>query len=176
MKTKVILASLLLSLAFISCKKEENKAPEKEIVVNNLKVSLDLVIQKDDSLQLFYKDDAIPSFDEKNSVWAYVKGSPNSQEVVFTLPEEIFPTSLRFDIGNKEGQGPVVINNFKMEYHDKVYKANDSTMTYFLPNDQLKYDAAIKTLTPVKVKDMPYDPFIYSVDALLAKQIKLLLK
>lgn len=174
MKANIIVASLLTLTLFLSCKdekKEEVKAP----VLNNIQISLDLIIKKDDSLQLFYKDEAIPAFNEENSIITPVKGSSERQEIIFNLPEEITPSELRFDIGNKEGQSPVVINNFKMQYKDVVYDSKDSTMLYFLPNNQLKYDAATKTLTYNKVENEPYDPFIYSTE-LLKKQVANLYK
>lgn len=170
MKANIIVASLLMLALFSSCKDEKKEEAKAAPVLNNIQVTLDLVIKKDDSLQLFYKDEAIPAFNEENSIITPVKGSSERQEIVFNLPEEITPTELRFDIGNKEGQLPVVINNFKMQYKDAIYNSKDSTMLYFLPNNQLKYDQATKTLTYNKVENEPYDPFIYSTE-LLKKQV-----
>lgn len=176
MKVNYIIASLSLSVVlFASCNKEEKKEVVEKAELNNIQVSLDLTIKKDDSLQVFYKDEAIVAFGEENSVIVAVKGSTSQQEVIFNLPEEITPTELRFDIGNKEGQEPIVLNDFKMKYKEKVYSAKDSTMLYFAPNDQLTYDAISKTLTHKKISGQPYDPFIYSTP-ILAKQVKNLYK
>jgi len=175
MRVNYILASLLSMFLMTSCKEEKKSEVVEEPKLNNIQVSLDLIIKKDDSLQIFYKDQAIPSFGEENSIIIPVKGSTQKQEVVFNLPEEITPTELRFDIGNKEGQDPVVINNFIMKYKDKFYSAKDSTMIYFAPNDQLIYDASSKTLTHKSMAGQPYDPFIYSTP-ILEKQVKNLFK
>lgn len=177
MKTKFIISSLILSLTLFSCKKENKDTENQSNESEKFQVTLELVIKKDDSLQLFYRDEAIPSYSEENSLWTNVKGSENAQEVKFELPEVIIPTHLRFDLGkNAKDQAPITIKNFKMEYKGKTYESKDSTMVhYFLANEQFQYEPIGKVLTPTKVEGQPYDPFIFSTD-LLGKQVKLLLK
>ena len=176
MKTKYLLFSIVLLSVLTSCKKETETKIEEPKKSNNFKVTLDMLIKNDDSLQLFYQDELIPKFDEKNSLWVPVKGSLNSQEVTFNLPEEIIPTSLRIDISKKEGQQPIKINNFTVSYLDKKFETKDSTMIYyFSANNHLKYDPVNKTLTAIPVKGESYDPYIYTTDKLKA-QVKNLLK
>lgn len=170
MKTKLIFSTLIFSMLFISCKDDKNTDVKDEVVKsNNFEVELDLVIKQDDSLQVFYRDQAIPSFGEENSLWIAVKGNDQPQTINFSIPEPIVPTHLRFDLSKNETQSPIVLNNFRMIFKDKKYEANDSTMVFFQPNDQLKYDSSNKTLSQVKVEAQSYDPFISSTDLLTSK-------
>lgn len=179
MKFKVITISLLTLIATVSCKNEKNETEidePKKVELNHFKATLDLVVKQDDSLQLFYMDEVIPGFNEENSVWVYVKGSENSQEITFDIPEGVIPSNLRFDISKNENQEPIVLSNFKLQYQDKVYESKDSTMVnYFLPNDQIEYNPTTKTFSFIKVQQAGFDPFIYSTD-LLNKQVQKLLK
>ncbi len=175
MKIKKIIFSALTIFSLIACK-ENHKNDEVEISEPKLTATLELVIQQDDSIQLFYRDEAIPAYAEETSLWMPVKGSKSEQEITFTIPEEIVPTHLRFDLGKNKTQSPIRINNFRLNYHDKTYESGDSTMTfYFLANDHLKYDATTGTFNPLNVDGQSYDPFIYSTD-LLSKQVSKLVR
>jgi hypothetical protein len=170
MKTKLIFSSLILSILLMSCKDDKKLDVKDEVVKsNNFEVELDIVIKQDDSLQVFYRDEAIPTFGEDNSIWIAVKGKNEVQTVNFVIPEPIVPTHLRFDLSKNEVQNPIVLNNFRMMFEGKSYEANDSTMVFFQTNDQLKYDVINKTLNQVKVEGQSYDPFISSTDLLTSK-------
>lgn len=170
MKTKLIFSSLIFSILLMSCKDDKKLDVKDEAEKsNNFEVELDIVITQDDSLQVFYKDEAIPTFGEDNSVWIAVKGNNQSQKIKFVIPEPIVPTHLRFDISKNEAQNPIVLNNFRMMFKAKTYEAKDSTMIFFQANEQLKYDAINKTLTQVKVEGQSYDPFISSTELMTSK-------
>lgn len=176
MKLKSLLVSVILIGFLNSCKNDVQKNQEEPKKSKNFKVVLDLLIQKDDSIQLFYQDELIPKFDEKNSLWAVVKGSQANQEISFELPEEIIPTNLRIDISKKQDQNPIKINNFKMKYLEKSFETKDSTMVYyFSANNHLKFDPGTKILSSVNVVGEAYDPYIYTTDKLKLK-VKELLK
>lgn len=170
MRTKIIFSSFILSILLMSCKDEKKIDVKDDLVKSkNFEVELEVVIKQDDSLQVFYRDEAIPSFGEENSKWIAVKGNNEVQTVSFIIPEPIVPTHLRFDLSKNESQNPIVLNNFRMMFKAKRYEAKDSTMVFFQTNDQLKYDAISKTLSQVKVEGQSYDPFISSTDLLTSK-------
>lgn len=175
MKKNLILAAIVAFSIFSCNKTEKVEAPKPEAPKNTFKVALEMIVQQDDSVQVFYQDGNSTSFEEKNSLWMPVKGSASPQLVEFELPEDFVPAKLRFDISKKENQDPVVINNFIMKYLDKKYESKDSTMIYYFTAEQIQYDVAKKTLTPVVKKGQHYDPYIYSTD-LLTKQVEKLRK
>jgi hypothetical protein len=167
----------ILFFTFFSCKKDRNEPNQvKTFKDNNLKIHFDLIVQKDDSLQLFYMDEGIPNFTEEYSQWKAIKGSTGKQHVSFVLPEPIIPTAIRFDFGKTKKQDNFKVLNFTMEYHDKKYSTKDSTMVYyFTVNEQLQFDSSTMTLNVVNTSSQSYDPFICSTD-LFTKQVRNLVK
>jgi hypothetical protein len=174
MKTNLLL--IILSL-FISCKKETNENKQvKRFTDDTMKIYFDLIVPKDDSLQLFYIDQGIPNFSEEYSQWKAIKGSAEKQKISFTIPEPIIPSAIRLDFGKTKRQEDFKIINCTMEYHDRKYSTKDSTMVhYFSANNQFQYDGATMTLRVVNLPSQPYDPFIFST-GLFTKQVNNLVK
>lgn len=172
---KIILAFSVLTI-FISCKKEgshDSDLPEKPVEL--FKVGLDLVIQKDDSLQVFYKDIADKDWKSYNSVTNFVKGSPVVQQVLFKLPEDVVPKEIRIDFGTNIDQAPIEIRNFKMEYIKKTFQAKDTMFfQYFMPNDQIQYSRNTAIAKPIYKKGTTYDPLFLPREVLLVEIDKLL--
>lgn len=181
MKSKIILSTLLLSLFLMSCK-DDKKATETEVQNetkdNSFKVSFDFIAKKDDNFHLYYTEDETINFNEKQSVWAQIKGSESVQEVVFRLPEDSAPTHFRVDFGygaNKE-QTEIVLKKLKMTYYDKIFEVKDSLIfNYFYPNkENTILDNTHATLRRIKV-DQETAPSVYPHTTLtdqLAKMIR----
>ena len=92
-----------------------------------------------------------------------VKGSENSQTVVFNLPEEVIPTNLRIDFGHSQDQEAMTINNFKMTYAGKTFEAPGATFfKYFRPNEECTEVDKVKALViPVKKEGKYFGPSFY---------------
>ena len=182
MTTKLIFTSLILLVAFTSCKKEASKDEVKPIEIetknNNFQVTLTATVKTDDNFQLYYSQDEyeVP-YKEENSVWVAVKANDNPQHIVFSLPEDVIPNYIRIDFGTNEGQKEITIKNFKMKYYSKSFEARDSLFfNYFIPNDCVKVlDKKNSTIQNIKSKDGRYDPLFYSEKALY-DQIQLIVK
>ena len=176
MKSKFIVASLLLSITFYSCKDDKKTEEVKPVEqVQTFDVILNMIVKQDDNFQLFYTDESTPGFDEKKSFWLPVKGSENAQDIVFHLPEDAIPTNIRIDLGNNEKQVPMKLNNFKMKYYDKSYELKDTLITRnFVIGDQLIYDKTTSTLTPNKGNAPIYDPLLFPQDNLKEEILKLI--
>jgi len=182
MTAKLIFTSLILLVAFTSCKKEANKDEVKPIEIetknNNFQLTLTATVKTDDNFQLYYSQDEyeVP-YKEENSVWVAVKANDNPQDIVFNLPEDVIPNYIRIDFGTNEGQKEINIKNFKMKYYSKSFEARDSLFfNYFIPNDCVKVlDKKNSTVQNIKSKDGRYDPLFYSEIALY-DQIQLIVK
>lgn len=163
MKAKIIFFSFFLSLIFLSCKNEtktgEANTPE-EVKANTFDVTIDMIIKKNDELILFYKDASINYFDDKNTVYAGVKGSDAAQKVTFSIPEGVMPNDIRFDISSKKDQEPIKINSITMSFEGKKSIISQADfLKFFKPNEYIQYDAASATAS-FSEKDGNYDPFL----------------
>lgn len=170
MKTKLIVASFLLTLAFVSCKNEEKKESEtpvvEEVKANTFDVVVDLVIKKDDELILFYKDQSITYFDEKNTVYYGIKGKPESQTITFSVPEGVLPNDIRFDISSKKDQEPIKINSISLSFEGRSFKINEKDLLkYFTPNEFIEFDDESATATFTSKGEI-YDPIFNTKPAI----------
>lgn len=168
--------SLFIFLALFSCK-NENKQENQEIVKEPevFEVKLNMVVENDDSFQIFYTQTEGEQFDEKFSIWKQVKGSPEPQEIIFKFNEDVLPSNLRIDLGINKNQKPMKLISLKMEYYDKIYELRDTMiLKNFVISEQLNYDKSNSILSHNK-KDFPnYDPLLYPQDNLKEELLKLI--
>ena len=166
MKSKNVLFTLLTLVMFVACKNEKNAESEvvsAEKAKETFNVAFDLVIKQDDSLQLYYKDETMKDWAFDKCVTSVIKGSDNVQQVMFSLPEDVLPTELRFDLGSNKSQKEVEIKNFKMKYYEKSFEAKDTLFfQYFYPNEQIDYNRAKAIAKPLTAGDKVYDPIFIS--------------
>lgn len=167
-------STLLLSLILLSCKNEnttdENKPMEEAVEEQKLPaflVELDLVIKKDDTLQLFYTEFENETFVGTKKIRTVVKGNNQEQTIDFKLPGDVFPKRLRIDFGESEGQEPIEFKKFKVSYLDKIFEAKD-TMFYqfFMPNRQIEWDRKNAIIKVNKKEGELYDPQFLSREIL----------
>lgn len=177
MKIKFVLLGVLLSVVSISCKddkKNEVQQDKKMVDPKELfNVELNLIVSKDDSLQLFYKDDSNNDWQDEKSVWAPVKGDVNAQKVQFFLPKDIIPNDLRIDFGNNKNQKSIEVKNFTMKYFNKTFTVKD-TMFYqfFQPNEQINWDRK-KATANFNYKQGIYDPLFFPRETLKGEILKI---
>jgi hypothetical protein len=135
MKNKIIFVVLFGFLVGCNQKKEQDKALELN---KSVKVTLTAIVEKNDSFQLFYKeeDNVTKLYEENNSVWIDVVASDKPQEIQFLLPENVLPNYLRLDLGVSEIHKNIKINGLNISYLDKKVNMNSNTFfdTYFIPN------------------------------------------
>jgi hypothetical protein len=167
MRITAIVAVCLLSLS-IGCKDEK---PAQEDIENSkeetFKVSLNLVISKDDSLQVFYTEDLDGIYEDQNSVWAVVKGSEQEQVATFDLPEDVIPSQLRIDLGQNRDQKEVAIKSFKMEYLGAKFEVKDTMFyQYFQPVNQIDWDRKKAVAKITSTAEQKHDPSFYPRETL----------
>lgn len=154
MKKSVILFSMVFMPMFFSCK-NDSKNEEKVLVKDKpvFKIALDLVIKKDDSLQVFYCENGETEINGANTVWSSVKGNDNSQQVIFNLPEDVLPTKLRIDLSKNKNQDEIEVKGLTINYNEKTFSVKDTMFyQYFIPNEQIDWDRK-KAIAKFKVKE-----------------------
>jgi hypothetical protein len=184
MKLKNVLVSLLVTVTLFSCKnegksetKEEATTIEKPSVNKNVfSVTLNAIVRKDDSFQIFYKENENDAFEEKNSMYVEFKGSENAQDIIFNLPEDVLPNYLRLDLGVNKEQEQIKINKLKFNYFSKNFEIKGKDyLTYFYLNEATTKIDTSGVITPILGKDGGYDPMSASSEG-LRLQIESLLK
>lgn len=171
MKANKLVLMLFLTIALIGCKKEEKVEEKLDQQVETPKAevftfTLNAVIKADDDFQIFFKEDndSQSPYEEVNSVWSgAIKGNENAQDIVFTLPEAVYPTQIRFDFGQKK-QDEILINSLKVDFKDKsVTFKGAEFFNFFTPDENfVKVDKTNSKIIPIEQKDGKFDPMLYS--------------
>lgn len=176
---KSFLTIAIVFITLLSCKdkeapKEDENVDSTELAVKDYYVvTMDLVATKNDSFHVYYTEDGSANFTEENSIWCEFKGSPNSQKLVFKIPEERTPNQLRLDFGVNKEQGDVKVNNIEIVYKDKVFNVLGTEITkYFTPNTASTIiDASNQTIKPIK---SGFNTSLYPIETLKPELEKLL--
>jgi hypothetical protein len=143
MKTKSILVGLFMLLSLVSCKKETDKKEGNQKLAElkeTFDVNFNLVVEKDDTFQLYYTEDGTLNFSDDKSIKSELKGSVDAQDVLFKLPADVLPTNIRLDFGDNPEQGSVVVNSLKLKYLNNEFNVTKDLVTqyFYLLNEQVK--------------------------------------
>jgi hypothetical protein len=180
MKFKKLFTVLLLAITVISCKNEDKKQSEdgqnQDVAVQTdaFRVVLTLVAKKDDDFCLLYTQDGSISF--KDGVWQNIKGSDGDQTVEFSLPENVFPTQLRMDLG--KNQNEILLKSIKFEYKGKTREVTGYESGIFFRADPstCTYDATSGVIRAIVKDGKPQPISLYPSEAVLAKELPKLAK
>lgn len=141
MRLKKFLIIGFISLFALSCKND--KAAESLDVVapeetkdNFFRVTLKAIVTKNDDFALYYTEDGSINFFDVKPIWQGVTGSETEQEIVFQLPEGVYPTQLRFDLGLNKEQSDIVIKGVKFSYKGNEFNANGAEFFNYFRADE----------------------------------------
>lgn len=167
MKTNKFLVLLLVAVSVIACKKDEKVEEKVETQKPEIfTFTLNAIVNTDDDFQIFYKEDNDPQipFEETSSVWSGgIKASANAQDIIFTLPEGVYPTQIRLDFGqNKHSE--IVINSFVASFKEKSFTLKGAEFFNFFTIDEnfVKTDRVAAKIIPIEQADGKFDPMLYS--------------
>lgn len=140
----------------------------KETPKNYFEFIIDIKVEKNDNLQLFYTNENSKGFSEKESVIKIIIGKKESQNIKFELPLEVYPTGFRIDLGQNINQEQIQINSISIRFKDKeTYIPKNLIQKYFKPNEFIDLDSDNYKLQTVKnAKSVIYDPYFVSTDDL----------
>lgn len=162
---KICLVLVLVIVACKNSKKEEiNTIEEKPKVIEEsvFKIKMEFINNNDDKFEIYYQDDNHNKYTRENRIAKGVKGNVNPQKVEFKLPEKVFPTSIRIDVGEGLSENEITFISLVMTYED--YKKTFSPlelMSFFNHNQFIEYS---KNTGLIKCKSVngKYDPFFSS--------------
>lgn len=174
MKRAILIFSVLL---IFSCKDEKKSGsepvgtPSQNMVKDDiLTITMKVRTKEDDKFEIYYVDDFPEnSFSADKRLASYVKGSEDYQSLTFTLPKEIWPYHLRFDLGdnNNKYETPVEIKSISFKLNNNNFEIDSSIIeNFFQPNAYLEPTANGYSR---KVVDGKYDPFLLAKPILIKK-------
>lgn len=169
MKTKLILVSLF-AIIISGCK---NGQPG-----NKFKVILDVVAKEEDDFCLFYTTDGTIEFTENATVWQHVKGKPEQQQVVISLPEGVDPTQLRIDVGFNRKREDITLKGITFESNGKKKEIRGKELPLFFRADNSKctFDGKTGIIKAIVVNGQKQVPSLYPQEVYLGPALKLLAK
>lgn len=183
MKFKNLFLLLFITITAISCKDEaknqENPAPAQEenaAAANAFKVTLTIVVKKDDDFCLLYTEDGSLNF--KDGVWEHIKGLDNEQTIQFSLPNDVFPTELRLDLGKNSEQDDLLLKSLKFEYAGKVRELNGPQIGAFFRADGNKcsYDYTTGVIKGIVKDGKKQSASLYPHEGVMAAELPKLTK
>lgn len=162
MKTRFITLILVVVTTFFSCNDKATTNKEEALIEspkNQFKVTLKVIAENEDDYCLMYTQDGSTNFKDE-VVWQHAKGSKNEQQVVFVLPEDAYPTQLRFDLGIKKELESIVLKSITCEYNGKKKEIYGSELGLLFTPDASKctFDVTtgvIKAIDKDGVKQIP---------------------
>jgi len=181
MKIRVVIAFLLMAVVFNGCKDEKSvdslDVVKPEVVDNSFKVTLDVIVKKDDNFSLFYTEDGSIDF-KGEPLWTGVKGKDEAQQIVYTLPEDVFPTQLRLDFGLSKDQEDITLKGVTMEYKGNKRVISGPTLVDFFRADENKctFDASTGIIKALVKDGVRQYPSLYPQEANLKPEIEKLAK
>jgi hypothetical protein len=182
MRTKFIITTLVLLGIFTSCKNEKSvdslEVVQPEVTVDNsFKVTLGVVVKKDDDFSLFYTEDGSANF-KGEPIWQGVKGNEMVQQVVYTLPDGVFPTQLRMDFGMNKEQEDIILKSVVLEYKGNKREFIGVNLIDFFRADENKctFDPSTGLIKAKVVDGVRQFPSLYPHEANLKPEIEKLAK
>jgi hypothetical protein len=115
-------------LLFLNC---ENNNSTNQLVLN-----IDAVIQKTDSINVYYTKTKDIDFTDKQSFWIKVAGNKKNQNIQIIFPDSILPKQIRLDFGRNISQNDVVLNKFDFTYKNKNFSVKGKEIFYIFREDQ----------------------------------------
>jgi hypothetical protein len=177
MKTKFITLLLLTLTLLTSCKLDKSSDSNNESGVkkdeNSFKITLDVIVKKDDDFSLFYTEDGSADFTKIEPIWMKIIGNENSQKVQYNLPGEVYPTQLRLDFGINKIQENIILNSVTLEYKGKNRVIAGAELgNYFREDDsKCQFDYKTGVITAKTVDGVRRSPSLYPHEANLGPEI-----
>lgn len=142
------------------------------------KVTLDVLVQKDDKFGLYYTTDGSIDFAQNEPVWTDVKGNPATQKITLSLPQNQIPSQLRIDLGQNEQQPAIRLEKVWLSYKGKtVVFPGTLVFSYFRPDvKKTKIDATNGWVSGIVKDGKRQTPSLYPKEGPLGRQIDLLLE
>ena len=99
-------------------------------------MDIDAVIQKTDSINVYYTKNKEVNFSDEQSFWIKVVGNKKNQNIQIIFPDSILPKQIRLDFGKNIDQKDIVLNKISFTYKNKNFSAKGKEIFYIFREDQ----------------------------------------
>lgn len=158
---------IIIVFSIISCKNEV-KTQKEEIITplmnKYLSITVNAKVLEDDKFQLYFSEEITGQYHPEDIVEVNVKGQDQLQNIVFNLPERIYPIKIRLDVGTRKFETPINIEEiiFSTGAKQKSFKGVE-LLEYFKPNKYLEKQTTGNNFDRKHI-DGVYDPFFISIN------------
>ncbi len=161
MKKTILFLSLMGLLSLTSCKKEQDKKSEGEVVKKDIPFTVEINVdsKKKDAFCLLYRDNSLGYFTEDNTIYLDMWAKGESETLVFELPKNFLPSDLRFDLTCDDVGNEIKINYITLMYKDKKFTIENKDLeNYLQPNEQVVFNKETRIYSFDKKGAQVYDP------------------
>lgn len=157
-KYRILIAILVIS--FVSCKEKEQIKEVEKIEEKPFTVEIQMKVNEDDVICLYYKDNTITFFNEDMAIYKNLVKGDSLQNIVFELPKDFVPNDFRFDLSHQNKNNTIFVEKINFTFKDKDFQIkNEDIDKYLKPNEGVIFDATNRSFS-FKELDGNYDPFL----------------
>lgn len=172
---KKIIYLLAVGIIVIGCKfKEENAETTTEPVAKfGFKVTANVISKKTDDFCLLYTENGTINFGD-SVVWMPVPGKQEEQKVEFYLPEDVYPTQLRLDLGMKQtGTDTIYLKSVHFDYNGKKLDIIGQQLGQYFRADEnhCSFNPSTGAIIPVVKNGVAEHPSIYPNEVEMGKAL-----
>ena len=138
MSPKTTAFVFLMFILLTSCKNDTSQNVNQKRIDANFKITLNVIVKKDDNFCLFYTQDGTTDFSKIQPIWVGVKGKETEQKVIYSLPKKALPTQLRLDFGLAKNQENIILKSVSIENNGKKRVINRPELAGFFIADVKK--------------------------------------
>lgn len=177
MKSKFFVIAVLFIALFIGCKESKNidslDVVETKIEDNNFKVTLNVIVKKDDDFSFYFTEDNSIDFTKIPPIWIGVKGREMEQSIICTLPTNVLPTQLRLDFGIKQNQEDIILRSILLEYNGKTKLISGPELINYFRADETKctFDSKTGVIKAIIKDNKRLFPSLYPQEAILGPEL-----
>lgn len=134
MKAIKAIIFIVFLLLFLNC---DNKNSINQLVLN-----IDAVIQKSDSINVYYTTTKDINFTDTQSFLKKVNGNKKNQNIQIVFPDSIQPKQIRLDFARNIKQPDIVINKISIFYKKKsiTLQAKEIFYTFRIDESNTVFD------------------------------------
>ena len=160
MKTPTLILFLLILTACGRGKKNATVIIDR--TDRKIKVVVNATVLENDVFEVYYYEHGQEAFHPLDFISTAVVGGSNPQDIVFELPELVYPERIRLDFGKNKNQKNIELNVLKLASNSKEYVfGTNEIINELKPSKFIDFDKD-NFIIETKEVEGRYDPYFYT--------------